>query len=196
MSPKGIVAECLGKGLEIIAICDHNSAENVGAVIKAGAKEGLYVLPGMEINSREEVHTIAIFDNEEQAMAMQEIVYENIKGTNRPEIFGDQVVANELDEVEGFNDRMLIGAVQLSLENIVGEVHNLGGLSIASHVDRPSYSITSQLGFIPPGLELDALEIANPRDIPAAVNSVLKESKLPVITSSDDHFVRDRKSVV
>lgn len=191
MSPKGIVAKSLEKGLDIIAICDHNSAENAGAVIRAGALEGLYVLPGMEINSREEVHIIAIFDNEEQAMAMQEIVYNNLKGTNRPEIFGDQIVANEFDEVEGFNDRMLIGAVQLRLEDIVGHVQNLGGLSIASHVDRPSYSITSQLGFIPPGLELDGLEIAKPGEKPAVLNSVLKESRLPVLTSSDAHFARD-----
>ncbi|MFC1890784.1 PHP domain-containing protein [Thermodesulfobacteriota bacterium] len=190
MSPKGIVAESLEKGLNIIAVCDHNSAENVGAVIKAGASEGLYVLPGMEINSKEEVHTIAIFESEEKAIAMQQILYDNLRGTNRPDIFGDQVVANELDEVEGFNDRLLIGAVQLSLEKIVRKVHDLGGLSIASHIDRPSYSIPSQLGFIPPDLDLDAIEIAKPGDKDFE-SRFLRETRAPILTASDAHYRRD-----
>ena len=91
---------------------------------------------------------------------MQSIVYNYLKGANRLELFGDQVAANEFDEVERFNDRMLINATQLGLHDIVMETHRLGGLGIASHGDRPSYSILSQLGFIPPDLKLDALEIS------------------------------------
>ena len=98
MSPRAIVEKSLERGIEIIALCDHNSAENVGAAIRAGNQKGLCVLPGMEINSREEVHTLAIFDTEEGALRMQELIYGYLRGTNRPELFGDQVVANEFDE--------------------------------------------------------------------------------------------------
>jgi predicted metal-dependent phosphoesterase TrpH len=104
MSPKGIVEKSLERGMDIIAVCDHNSAENAAAVMRAGAQRGLHVFPGMEINSVEEVHTLAIFQREDQALAMQDLVYKHLMGTNRPELFGDQVVANEFDEVEGFND--------------------------------------------------------------------------------------------
>ena len=191
MSPITIVEKSLEKGLDLIAVCDHNSAENVGAVLRAGARRGLHVLPGMEINSLEEVHTLAIFDSEKQAFSMQEIVYENLDGTNRPDLFGDQVVANEHDEVEGYNDRMLIGATRLRLAEIVSEVHRLGGLSIASHVDRPSYSLLGQLGFVPQDLRLDALEVSYHvrRDHFAGRESEIDD--LPVITSSDAHFKRD-----
>ena len=127
MSPRAIVEKCLERGVDVIGVCDHNTAENVGAVMRAGAQRGLHVLPGMEINSREEVHTLAIFDSESQALAMQELIYAHLKGTNRPELFGDQVVANEFDEVEGFNDRMLIGATQLGLDEVIREVHRLEG---------------------------------------------------------------------
>ncbi|MBU2498409.1 MAG: PHP domain-containing protein, partial [Proteobacteria bacterium] len=140
MSPRAIVEKSLEMGVEIIALCDHNSAENVGAAMRAGAQRGLLVLPGMEINSMEEVHTLAIFETEKQALNMQEMIYRHLRGTNRPELFGDQVVANEFDEVEGFNDRRLIGATELRLQQIVREVHRLGGLCIASHVDRPAFS--------------------------------------------------------
>ncbi len=191
MSPIAIVEKSLEKGLDVIAVCDHNSADNAGAVFRAGEKRGLHVLPGMEINSLEEVHTLAIFDNETQARAMQEIIYRHLKGTNRPDIFGDQLIVNELDEVEGVNDRMLIGSAQLVLDEIVKEVHRIGGLSIASHVDRPSYSIIGQLGFIPDDLPLDALEVSDrvTRDFFEERNQEI--GRMPVITSSDAHFNDD-----
>ena len=165
MSPLRVVKESLAKGLDFIAICDHNSAENTGAAMRSGADLGIHVLPGLEINSLEEVHTLAIFDREEQAMRMQAIVYAGLQGTNRPDIFGEQVVVNEFDEVERFNDRMLIASMQSGIDAIVREVHKLGGIVVASHVDRPSYSIISQLGFIPAGLELDAVEISSRSNI-------------------------------
>jgi hypothetical protein len=154
MSPRSIVENSLERGLDLIAVCDHNSAENVGAAIRAGRRMGLSVLAGIEISSREEVHSLAIFDEEEQALQMQDLIYQHMRGTNRPELFGDQVVVNEFDEVEGFNDRLLIGAVQLDLKDIVKKVRSFGGLSIASHVDRPSFSVLSQLGFFPDGIRL------------------------------------------
>ncbi|MCK5641103.1 MAG: PHP domain-containing protein [Gammaproteobacteria bacterium] len=191
MSPKAIVERSVEQGLNIIAVCDHNSAENVAASIRAGIKHGLRVLPGMEISSKEEVHILAIFETVEQALSMQDIVYKHLKGTNRPELFGGQVIANEFDEVDGFNDRLLIGATSMGLEKIVKETGRLGGLSIASHVDRPSFSILGQLGFIPPDLELDALEISDSSRWEAMRHEAIGVEKLPVVTSSDAHFLSD-----
>ena len=187
MTPKAIVEKSLELGLDIVAICDHNSAENVEAAVRAGIQQKLCVLPGLEINSREEVHILAIFENAEKALHMQETVYRHLKGVNKPEFFGDQVVVNEFDEVEGFNDRLLIGAVDLGLQEIVSEVHRQRGLTIASHVDRPSFSIISQLGFIPPDLKLDGLEVT--QDIGQLDRSTM--GKLPLVTSSDAHFLHD-----
>jgi hypothetical protein len=191
MSPRAIVERSLERELDIIALCDHNSAENVGAAMRAGAKRGLHVLPGLEISSQEEVHTLAIFDDEDQALRMQALVYAHLKGTNRPELFGDQVVVNEFDEVEGFNDRLLIGAAQLRLHDVVREVHRLGGISIASHVDRPSFSVLSQLGFIPDDLDLDAVEVSRQVDPRSARTAVPEIGSRPVVASSDAHFLDD-----
>jgi PHP family Zn ribbon phosphoesterase len=191
MSPRAIVNMSLARGIDIIAVCDHNSAENVGAAMRAGAKRGLFVFPGMEICSREEVHTIALFETVKQAIKMQEIVYRRLTGTNRPEVFGDQVVVNEFDEVEGFNDRMLIGATQLALLDVVKDIRRLGGLSIASHVDRPSFSILGQLGFIPAGLDIDALEISRHIKKELAPELPPGARDFPIVTSSDAHFLDD-----
>ena len=191
MSPRAIVKKSREAGLDLIAVCDHNSAENAAAVLRAAGQKGLCVLPGMEISSREEVHTLAIFDRIDQALEMQDIVYGRLKGTNRPELFGDQVVANEFDEVDGFNDRLLIGAVQISLADVVKEVHRLGGLSIASHVDRPSFSILSQLGFVPKDLELDGLEVSVHTDRESAKKEIPGIAKYALVSFSDAHFLSD-----
>jgi PHP family Zn ribbon phosphoesterase len=191
MSPRTIVAQSLEKGLDLIAVCDHNSAENAGAVIRAANRKGLSVLAGMEISSREEVHSLAIFDTEAQALQMQELIYRHLRGTNRPELFGDQVVANELDEVECFNDRLLIGAVQMDLQEIITAVHRLGGLSIASHVDRPSFSILSQLGFIPEEVELDGVEISRHMTREKARAEIPGLERFTLLSFSDAHFPQD-----
>lgn len=191
MSPRRIVEKCRETGLDIIALCDHNSAENVEPAIRAGEALGIRVLPGMEINAREEVHTLAVFGQASQAFAMQEIVYGSLTGINRPEFFGEQVRVNEFDEIEGFNDRLLIGAVDLGFEEIVREIHRLGGLCIASHVDRPSYSLVSQLGFVPPGVHLDAVEVSDPHWAVREGREILAGLGLPVVTSSDAHFLKD-----
>ncbi len=154
MSPKKIVHKSLEQHLDLIAICDHNTAENAAAALREGTRQGIAVLPGMEICSREEVHLVALFNNIEDTLKMQEYVYAHLPGKNQPEVFGHQVVADEHDQVLGENPRLLIGATQLSLLDIVEKVHHLGGICISSHVDRPSYSLIGQLGFIPEDLHL------------------------------------------
>jgi predicted metal-dependent phosphoesterase TrpH len=113
------------------------------------------VLAGIEIASKEEVHTLGLFDDEDKTMREQGVVYSNLPGENDEE-FSYQVVVDEKNEVVGFNKKLLIGATTLSLEETVEVIHSANGLAISSHIDREAYSIISQLGFIPQGLALDA----------------------------------------
>jgi hypothetical protein len=160
MSPRNIVAEARRKELDILGICDHNSAENTEALIEAAERLGLCVLPGLEITSQEEVHVLALFSELEAALSMQERVYASLPGENSESVFGQQIIANAEDEVLGFSSKFLAGATTLSLEQVVGFIHVLRGLAVASHVDRTGFGIIGQLGFIPPRLDLDALEIS------------------------------------
>ena len=191
MSPKKIVEKSIEKKLDIIAICDHNSAENVQAAANLGKKSGLCVLPGMEICSREEVHILGLFKGVEQARFMQEYVYEHLPGENKAEVFGYQVIVGEEDEVRGEVSRLLIGATRLSLQNIVAKTHELGGLSIASHVDRPSFGLIGQLGFIPADLSIDGVEVSYRVPLKEARNKIPGLENFPCISSSDAHFPDD-----
>jgi PHP family Zn ribbon phosphoesterase len=191
MSPKKIVAKSLDRQLDLIAICDHNTAENAAATIREGTRQGIAVLPGMEICSREEVHLVTLFNKIEDALKMQELLYEHLPGENQSEIFGHQIVADELDHVLGENPRLLIGAVQLSLFDIVKQAHRLGAICISSHVDRPSYSLIGQLGFIPEDLHLDAVEVSFRVPLDAALSRVPGIENYPCVTASDAHFLSD-----
>lgn len=191
MSPKKIVTKSIDKKLDIIAICDHNSAENVQAALSLGEKLGLCVLPGMEICSREEVHILGLFGAVEQALAMQEFVYAHLPGENQAELFGYQVIVNEKDEIRGEVSRLLIGASRLSLQDIAVKIHALGGLSIASHVDRPSFGIIGQLGFIPTDLAIDGLEVSYRIPLNEVREKIPGVMNFPCISSSDAHFPDD-----
>ncbi len=191
MTPQNIIEQVLKHNLDIIAICDHNSAENVPALIKAAQGKNIVVLPGMEICSREEIHILVLFEHLESVFEMQAKVYEKLYGKNNPDVFGLQVVGNEFDEALEFNEKLLIGAVDLSVENIVNRVHKLSGLAIASHIDRESYSVVSQLGFIPETLKFDALEISPSLSYGDARKRFPEYHNYTFIQNSDAHFIED-----
>jgi len=160
MGPRTIVAAARERGLDLIGITDHNSSENAPAVTGAARGSGLTVLPGLEVTSREEVHVLALFDELEAAFRLQEAVYAHLPGQNDGQRFGLQVIVSEEHDVLGFNSRLLAGAAEFTVEELVELIHELGGLAIAAHIDREAFGILGQLGFLPAGLEFDALELS------------------------------------
>ncbi|MBP1766800.1 MAG: hypothetical protein H6P98_915 [Candidatus Aminicenantes bacterium] len=189
MSPRSIAAAARRKDLDVVGICDHNSAENAAAVAEAAGRLGIRALPGLEVTSREEVHILALFDELESALSLQEHVYAALPGENNEEIFGLQVVASADDEVLGTSGRFLAGATVLSLADVIGAVHDLRGLAVASHVDREGFGIIGQLGFIPADLPLDALEIS--RRLTFQEGRAAFGRTRPLITGSDAHFLEE-----
>jgi predicted metal-dependent phosphoesterase TrpH len=192
MTPRKIVNRAVDNGLSIVGICDHNSAENVSAVRAASTDKDIYVIPGMEISTSEEIHIVGLFKDVADVLKLQEIVYQGLpQGKNNEKIFGPQIISNKNDELEGYNERLLITATNMSLSEVVHEVHALDGIAIAAHIDRESYSIVQQLGFIPENIKLDALEISPHMDLKEARETFPEYSNYIFITSSDAHFIED-----
>jgi PHP family Zn ribbon phosphoesterase len=189
MSPTRILTAAKKKEIDIIGICDHNSSENALAVMNGARETNISVFPGMEVTSQEEVHVLALFEEIENALKLQKHVYENLPGENDENAFGMQVIVNEKEEVLGSNTKLLIGATTIPLEKILQTIHSFNGIAIASHIDRESFSIIAQLGFIPDNLELDALEIS-----PAITREEAKKrfsANYPITCSSDAHYPND-----
>ena len=193
MSPLGIVREALRKGLDMIGICDHNSAENVLALKKAGRAKGLMVLGGMEVTSSEEAHILVFFDRDEDLLRFQEVIYAHLAGSNDEKAFGRQVIADEEDCVTGFCERLLIGATSLPLRDIVKTAREMEGesLVIGAHVDREAFSIVGQFGFIPHHLSLDAVEVSPNISAGDARDRFPDCGKYPLVTGSDAHVPAD-----
>jgi len=191
MTPGAIVSKAIDMGLDIIAVTDHNSAGNFEAVRIAGKRLGLSVIGGMEICSEEEVHLLGFFDRNSDLYKMEQIVQEHLPGENNPEAFGDQVFLDSNSKIMGISEKLLFGATTLNIDQIVELVHQNNGMVIASHVDRDSFSIFSQLGFIPEGLKLDGIEIVNTESV---VNRDMETGYLygfPYLFSSDAHYIED-----
>ncbi|OGW33281.1 MAG: hypothetical protein A2X58_13830 [Nitrospirae bacterium GWC2_56_14] len=193
MSPREVVSAALQNGMDLIGVCDHNSAENVLAVKKAGSRNGLIVLGGMEVTSSEEAHLLVFFDDDDDLLEFQKFIYQHLAGKNDGHSFGLQVIADDEDGVSGFCDRLLIGATSLPAEAIVAQARAAKGASlvVAAHVDREAFSIIGQLGFIPESLVLDALEISANTDVADAKKRFPDCANYPVLTGSDAHTPGD-----
>jgi PHP family Zn ribbon phosphoesterase len=166
MIPPLIVQRALDLGLDLIAITDHNSVDNVQAVMEAASTAAvsgpaLTVLPGMEVTTREEAHLLCLFDSLEQARQCQATVHAALPGLeNNADLFGAQFVVDATGKHLRTEKRLLATATALSVEQVVSHVNSLDGICLPAHIDRPRFSIIASLGFVPPELDIAGVEIS------------------------------------
>ena len=191
MTPHHIVMRAAQYGVDAVAITDHNASANAAAAVEAAKNYGVKVFPGMEVECREEAHIVVLFDTLEQLAAWQKIVDANMSGLkNNAGRFGAQFIVDDDDNFIAEEERMLLGPLKLPAAEVIQKVNAMGGMAIAAHVDRPSYSLLMQLGFLPSDMGLAAAEIS------AAGIRELKEQTLKLalgglnyVTDSDAHMM-------
>jgi PHP family Zn ribbon phosphoesterase len=188
MIPPLIVQEALERGINLIAITDHNTTANVGAVQKAAGDTDLTVLPGMELQTREEVHLLCLFDTLEQLSAWQTLVDAYMPALeNNIDYFGEQFVVDETGEFIRRERQLLLTSANLSLNKAVEEVIKLGGLAIPAHVNRSAFSLIANLGFVPPGVPFSALEISRHLTPTQARTQFPQLQNYPLVQNGDVH---------
>ncbi len=190
MHPSAVVSAAREAGLDGIAVCDHNAAGNVAAVARAGRRLGLGVVAGMEITSAEEAHVQALLPDVEAALMLQARVQAALPGQNDPAAFGLQVLADEQETVLGYDEHLLAGATTWPLDEVVARIHAAGGLAVAAHVDREAFGVIGQLGLLPEGLPLDALEVSAHTSLGRARRTFASGGQT-LLTSSDAHQPQD-----
>lgn len=159
MIPPLIVQAALERGIQLIAITDHNATANIKAVMEAAAGTSLTVLPGMELQTSEEVHLLCLFENLQQAQAWQKEVDQALPPlSNNPEFFGEQFIVDHEGTFIAREERLLITSANIGLQEAAAAVQALGGFAIPAHVDRKAFSLLANLGFVPPGFNV--LEIS------------------------------------
>ena len=193
MTPNNIVNMAAISGLDAVAVSDHNSVKNVKAAIKAGETAGITVIPGMEVETEEEVHILTLYPDISSAEEAAKVVYEALPDIkNRPEIFGEQLIMDELDRVVGIEEKMLISPTTLSVNRLFDVVKSVGGLFIPAHIDRHSYSILTNLGFMPEDLDIKTIELSKrTQDVNAYLESRPELKRYKVIQNSDAHYLEN-----
>lgn len=192
MIPPLIVQAALEREINLIAITDHNASENAGSVIEAAQGSPLTVLPGMELQTEEEVHVLCLFDTLEQLAALQELVDWKLPSLkNNVEFFGEQFIVDSTGEFLRRKEQLLITSTQLSFEEAYHAVTDLGGLFIPAHVNRQAYGLIDHLGFVPPDLDVVALEISRHITPQEAATKYPQIKNYPLIQSGDVHYLND-----
>lgn len=188
MIPPLIVQTALEQQIDIIAITDHNASANVRAVQKAAEGTGLTVLPGMEVQSREDVHLLTLFEKIETLETWQAEVDKALPNLlNDPDYFGEQFVVDETGELIRGEPRLLLTATQFSIDEIFERVDALGGLVIPAHVERTSFGLLPSLGLISDDWHVPALEISRHTSPEKAAVTFPAVGKYPLIQSGDVH---------
>jgi 3',5'-nucleoside bisphosphate phosphatase len=188
MIPPLIVEYALDYGITLIAITDHNASANIEAVQKAAQNTPLHVLPGMEIQTREEVHSLCLFDTLEQIILLQKLVSETLPPIkNDAEHFGEQFVVDETGEFIRREEQLLLVSTSLSLNDAWKVVSNLGGLFIPAHVNRKAFGLLESLGLVPTDIQIEALEISKHISPADAVNQFPQIKGYPLIQDGDVH---------
>jgi hypothetical protein len=192
MSARNIIDAAHAKEIDILGITDHNSTLNSQMIKEMGEDEGLLVLTGAEVTTREEIHCLCFLENRDELEEFQAWIEDNItRIPNSPQRFGYQVVVDSEDNIIDEVEYLLIMSLSKTIDEVERKVHELNGLFIPAHVDRSVNSILSQLGFFPPGLKYDAVEVTPYTEFETLSKNHPVIGNLPYIRSSDSHFLHN-----
>ncbi len=190
MTPSNLVNMAALSGCEIIALTDHNTCKNAPAALKAGEEAGVLVIPGMELCTAEEAHVVCLFDTLEGALGFGDYVYAHMPHVkNKPEIFGEQQILNEKDELVGIEENLLLVSSFIGANEVMELTGKFGGAAFPAHVNRDSYSLLASLGAIPPEAGFFAAEVTRDCELEALCKTNPELSGLRIFRDSDAHYL-------
>lgn len=192
MTPANIAGFAKLAGADLIAVTDHNSARNLPAARAACAAYGVRLLPGIEVNTAEEIHLLCYFPTVETALAYGDALYAALPALPYDEtIWGRQLVMDENDNITGTVEKLLTGAAGWDLEEAKRRCEALGGVAVPAHIDADSYSVLAMLGLFPTELGFAAAEVHLPEKLPGLVAAGFVPPGLEILHSSDAHQLAD-----
>ena len=192
MTPGNLVGMAKVKGLDVIALTDHNSCKNCPAAVYHGENYGITVIPGMELCTAEEVHVICLFPSLDKALDFDTYVYERlIPIKNKEEVFGKQQVFDINDIHVESVENLLINATDISFDESFSLVESFGGVAFPAHINKASTSLISNLGFIPPDSVFKSVEVKNKDDLQELQQDHPYLLNCNVLCNSDAHYLED-----
>lgn len=192
-TPNNIAGMASLCGLDIVALTDHNSAENCPAFFEAAKRYGIIPIAGMELTTSEDIHLVCLFESLENAMNFSAAVdKQRIKIKNKPEIFGDQLILDKDDNLICSEENLLPNATMLDLVGGARLAKEFKGICYPAHIDRQANGIISVLGAMPKDPDFLFAEF----NLGENINSYTEKYGLynkKIIVNSDAHYLTDFK---
>jgi len=192
MTPNNIINMSLLKGLDAIAVTDHNNAANCQACMALGRRNGIIVVPGMEVQTKEEVHVLCLFETIDSVKMFEDELKRHFEWIpNSEELLGRQLILDENDELTGVEKRLLIHSIDLNIYALVELAHRHKGIAVPAHIDRKAFSLIANLGFLPPDLKVDALELSKKTSQEKFKEKNPMYKNYRFLLNSDAHYLHD-----
>lgn len=190
MTPANIAGMAAVKGLDVIAVTDHNSCRNCAATIKMAEEYGVIALPGMELCTEEEVHVVCLFPDLYTAMDFDGYVYDKmLKIPNKEKIFGEQLLYNDIDDIIGKEPNLLLCNTSIRFDEVFALTEERNGIMIPAHIDKTTNSLIANLGFIPPDSQFTCAEVMDLNKLSGLLDTHLYLSRCRIISNSDAHYL-------
>lgn len=191
MGPLLIVQMAKERGLNLLAITDHNSTKNLNAFDVVCKENNIHLLYGIEVETKEEIHVLCYFDDLNKAEEFGELIYTSLMNIdNDPELFGYQVIVDENENILNYEHRLLLQRSNLGLTEIFYRVQKLGGFLIPAHIDRAKSGLLITLGFLPIDIDLPILEISKSCNL-SALKKKYNLTKNTIFKGCDAHTLEE-----
>ena len=189
-TPANIAGMAAVKGLDVIALTDHNTCRNCPALIRTAEEYGVIAVPGMELTTEEEVHAVCLFPDLPSALEFDAYVYDKlIKVKNKEAVFGEQLIYDEDDRVCGTEPYLLINACRISFDEVYDLAASFGGVMFPAHLEKNTTSLLSNLGFIPPDSKFRTAEVNHLGQLHALKKAHPYLEDCMILCDSDAHYL-------
>ncbi len=188
-TPNNLAGMAFLNGVRIMALTDHNSSRNCPAFFAAARRYGVVPIAGMELTTAEDIHAVCLFETLEAALAFNdEIDTRRMRVKNRPEIFGEQLILDDEDNVVGIEEDLLINATTVALDEAPALAAQFGGICYPAHIDRPANGAIEILGDFPHYVGFHLAELHDKSNREAYVRDYGLEG-IRLLFSSDAHYL-------
>ena len=192
MTPNNIAGMATLCELNIVALTDHNTCRNCPAFFKAAKKQGIIPVAGMELTTAEDIHVVCLFEQLEDALSFNdEVDGQRILIRNRSDIFGDQLITDENDEIVGREENLLTNATQIPIDALPALVRKYRGVCYPAHIDREANGIVSILGTFPEALDVRWAELHDIDSESAFRENFAALRNKRFLAGSDAHYLWD-----
>lgn len=192
MTPANIAGTATLAGIQIMALTDHNAVKNCPAFFKACKRYGVIPIAGMELTTAEDIHVVCLFEELEKALEFgEEVDSRRIRIPNRVDIFGDQLIMDDEENVIGTDEFMLPNATEITVDEAPEIVKKYGGICYPAHIDRQANGIIAVLGTFPDYPKFTCAELHDKEKIAPHLEKypILKDKQ--IVISSDAHYLWD-----